>query len=71
MKIENEEFSLDYKNLEDLSYYDPNTEYIELYHLNDFAGYLKVWVDMENNEREYICINYEIVYLDTIGCINN
>ena len=70
MRIETDEFGLDYTNEGDLSYYDPLTEYIDLYHKGDFVGYLMVYTDVENEEREYIIINYNMVYLDTLEKIN-
>ena len=38
----------------------------ELYVNKQFEGDIKVWKDSEMDGREYICINYEIIYLDTI-----
>jgi hypothetical protein len=39
---------------------------VELY-VNDFCiGYMEVWGDSEMNGREYLTINDEIIYLDTI-----
>ena len=61
-----EEINLEYKDLKQLSYYDPKTAYIDLYCKNEFVGYLEVWTDRQNEQREYIIINSEIVYLDTI-----
>ena len=61
-----EEINLEYENLKQLSYYDPKTVYIDLYCKNEFVGYLEVWMDRENEEREYVIINSEIIYLDTI-----
>ena len=66
MEIHSDEFSLDYTNLEELSYYDSGGDYIDLFKGGDFVGYLYVYRDDENEKREYVCINYEIIYLDTI-----
>lgn len=70
-----EEFSddliLDYNNLSELSYYDTKQELIDLYKKDLLVGYVEVWTDKENSNREYIVINNEIVYLDTITKLNN
>lgn len=70
-----EEFSddliLEYNNLSELSYYDTKQELIDLYKKDLLIGYVEVWTDRENSNREYIVINNEIVYLDTITKLNN
>ena len=65
------EINLEYESLEQLSYYDPKTAYIDLYYKNKFVEYLEVWTDKENKEKEYIIINSEMVYLDTIENVND
>lgn len=64
------EVFLDYEKLEHLSYYDPKTVFIDLYHKDKFVEYVEVWNYKENEIREYIIINNESVYLDTIKRIN-
>lgn len=49
-----------------LSYKDEEKEYVTLYVDNKPVGDIKVWKDSEMEGREYICVNYEIIYLDTI-----
>lgn len=49
-----------------LSYKDEEKEYVTLYVDNKPVGDIKVWKDSEMGGREYICVNYEIIYLDTI-----
>lgn len=56
---------LDYKSLDDLSYY-VNEDYIELYHNDMFVCNIFTFLDMEQDYREYIIINSEIIYLDLI-----
>lgn len=63
---ESKDFQLDYKDLSELSYKDEGIEYITLFHNNKELVDLEVFTDHENEEREYILINHEIVYLDTI-----
>lgn len=63
---ESEEFQLDYRNLSELSYKDNGIEYITLFHNDKEVCDIEVFKDVENEEKEYIIINYELVYLDTI-----
>jgi hypothetical protein len=65
-KIIAEETEVKYQNLDDLSYIDFGEDMIALYVNKEFEGDIKVWKDSEMDGREYICINYEIIYLDTI-----
>lgn len=65
-KIIEEETEVKYQNLDDLSYMDFGEDMIALYVDKQFEGDIKVWKDSEMDGREYICINYEIIYLDTI-----
>ena len=69
-KILSEEDNISYKELKDLSYYDSGTDNVDLYVKGDFIGEIKVWLDSEQDDREYIIINYEIIHLDTIQKIN-
>ena len=66
MKKWDDDFVIEYNNLSELSYNDTSKEYIELYFNNNFVGYIKVYTDWENNSREYIIINYEVLYLDDL-----
>lgn len=61
-----EETEVVYENLDDLSYMDFGEDYVSLYVKKEWEGDIKVWKDSEMDGREYICINYEIIYLDTI-----
>lgn len=65
-KIIEEETEVKYQNLDDLTYIDFGEDMIALYVNKQFEGDIKVWKDSEMDGREYICINYEIIYLDTI-----
>jgi hypothetical protein len=51
---------------EQLSYKDNEETYVELYVDDKLIGEIEVWKDSEEENREYICINYTIVYLDTL-----
>jgi len=61
-----EEDEVKYQNLEELSYMDFKDETVALYVNRQYEGDIKVWKDSEMDGREYVCINYEIIYLDTI-----
>lgn len=70
MKIFDDDLQLEFKDYDQLSYYDSQSDYIDLYNKDEFVGYVNVYTDVENEKREYICINHEIVYLDTLEKIN-
>lgn len=65
-KIIEEETEVKYQNLDELSYMNFGDDMVALYLNKEFEGDIKVWKDSEMDGREYICINYEIIYLDTI-----
>jgi hypothetical protein len=62
--IEEEDF-IDFSNYDQLSFRDAG-ENVQLLKDGEPLGTIKVWLDSEMNDREYICINYTIVYLDTL-----
>lgn len=49
-----------------LSYCDDGSDFVSVFLNGEFIGDLEVWTDVENEKREYIIINYEMIYLDTI-----
>lgn len=57
---------IEFEQYSDLSYYDPKDIWVDLYIKDLPIGSMKVWKDSEENGREYLTINHEIVYLDTI-----
>lgn len=65
MLIEEDDF-LEFDSYDQLSYSDADCAEVELYIDGIFEGYIKVWKDSEMDGREYICINHEIIYLDTL-----
>jgi len=65
MTIE-EDDHVDFESYDQLSYEDTADADVKLYVDDEFEGYIKVWKDSEMDGREYVCINYEIVYLDTL-----
>ena len=65
-----EESDIKYGNMDELSYYDMKSEKVELFVKGMYIGDIEVFTDRENEEREYICVNYEMIYLDTITCLN-
>jgi len=63
-----EETEVFYTNDEQLSYefYSSDYDYVELYIDDFYIGVCEVWLDAEMDYRQYIILNYAIVYLDTI-----
>lgn len=61
-----EESEVVFKEYSDLSYEDTGSRFVTLMVKNKVVGKIKVWRDSEMEGREYIILNYEIVYLDTI-----
>jgi hypothetical protein len=51
---------------EQLSYKDYEETHVDLFVDNKLVGNIEVWGDSEMDGREYICLNYTIVYLDTL-----
>ena len=61
-----EEWEVEYQTENDLSY-EPYVEgYVELYVDDFYEGVCRVWYDNEMDDREYIILNYTIIYLDTL-----
>ena len=69
MKKYSDDFQLDFKSYDQLSYED-NGSMIGVFLDDKPMGLCEVYTDWENESREYICINYEIIYLDTLKQIN-
>jgi len=66
IKLIREEDEVLFDNYSDLSYLDESKTSVRLYVNDEYKGNIKVWKDSEEEGREYICLNYEIVYLDTL-----
>lgn len=62
----NEQIGLQFKNYSQLSFKDLGEDSIQLFLDNESVGMADVWTDVGNQNREYIIINNEIIYLDTI-----
>ena len=65
MKTYSDELTLDFKSYDQLTYED-NRSTVTIFLDNIPMGLCRVFTDRNNEEREYVCINYEIVYLDTL-----
>lgn len=63
----NEEDHVEFDNYKQLSYKDSEKEDVQIYKDGKPIGNIKVFLDSEMEDREYICINYTIVYLDTLA----
>jgi len=63
-----EENEVHFKSYRELSYREhaPNDPYVHLYKNDKLIGKIKVWKDVEMKNREYICVNYEVLYLNTM-----
>ena len=66
MEFYTDELTLDFTSYFQLSYLDENNEDIILFLNGTPVGYIVVYTDTENDNREYICVNNEMIYLDTI-----
>ena len=66
MEFYTDELKLDFTSYAQLSYLDENNEDIILFLNGTPIGYIVVYTDTENDNREYICVNNEMIYLDTI-----
>jgi hypothetical protein len=64
-----DELALDFTDYSQLSFLDEGNEEIILYLNGDAVGYVLVYTDVENDNREYICVNYEMIYLDTLEAL--
>lgn len=60
-----EEDHVEFERYDQLSYQDKN-EVIELFVDDFYIGDIEVWKDSLMEGREYVCINYEIIYLDEL-----
>lgn len=56
----------DLKNHNNLSYNDYGDDYVTVLHNGMLVDDVEVFTDRENSNREYVVINNEIIYLDTI-----
>ena len=65
-----DEIDIEYKDIKYLLYYDQKEEHVELYNNGDFVDNIIVFTDRENEDKEYICINSEVVYLKELKCLN-
>lgn len=61
-----EDIEVKFKEYSELAYLDLGEPEVGLYVNSVYVGDIKVWKDSEEDDREYICVNYEVIYLDTI-----
>ena len=66
--IIDEETEVAFESHSDLSYEDYGSwdPYIRLFNKGNYIGDCLVWNDGDEDGRNYICLNYEVVYLDTL-----
>ena len=65
-----DEIDIECKDIKNLLYYDQKEEHVELYNNGDFVDNIIVFTYRENEDKEYICINSEVVYLKELKCLN-
>jgi hypothetical protein len=70
MEYEYDELHLEFSSYSQLSFFDDECEHVQVFLDGNSVGYALVYTDMENDNREYIVVNNEILYLDSIQCIN-
>ena len=63
----NEDTKIEFSDYSQLSYLDKGKACVDLYVDEIDIGRIRVYKDSEMEDREYICINHEIVYLDSIN----
>ena len=61
-----EDDEVKFKKYNDLSYKDSNSTHVLLFVKDELFGQIKVFLDSGMDNREYVCINHEIIYLDTL-----
>ncbi len=69
MDIFTDELTLDFTDYSQLSFLDEGNEEILLFLNGNSVGYVLVYTDVENDNREYICVNYEMIYLDALEAL--
>lgn len=70
MDYEYDELHLEFSSYSQISFLDDGYEHVKVFLDGNSVGYALVYTDMENDNREYIVVNNEILYLDSIQCIN-
>lgn len=70
-RVIDEDEDVFYSSEENLSYYDDGNQFnfrdcVAVFDEGKYLGDCVVWLDSEMDNREYIVINYTIIYLDTI-----
>lgn len=66
MSYKNDELNLKFSSYSQLSYLDDKKEHVKILLNGNYVGDTMVYTDDENDNREYIVINYEIIYLDNL-----
>jgi hypothetical protein len=69
MDYEYDELHLEFSSYSQISFLDDEHEYVKVFLDGNSVGYALVYTDMENDNREYIVVNNEILYLDTLEAI--
>ena len=64
MLVYSDDLELDINDFSDVRIIDTDEDWAEVYLRNKLMGHCEIFTDKENQNREYICINYTICYLD-------
>jgi hypothetical protein len=62
-----EDFTLDFEKYDEITYADYGENHVDVFHKGNLVAELLVYTDHENGGREYVCINHEVIYLDTLS----
>ena len=57
---------LTFQDYNQLAYIDVKEKFVYIYLDDELVGKSEVFTDWENEKREYVSINYEVIYLDTL-----
>lgn len=66
MSYKNDELHLKFSSYSELSFFDDKKERVQILLNGNYVGDTMVYTDDENDNREYIIINYEVIYLDNL-----
>lgn len=66
MSYKNDELNLKFSSYSEISFFDDKKEHVKILLNGNYVGDTMVYTDDENDNREYIIINYEIIYLDNL-----
>jgi hypothetical protein len=66
MKRYTDDLQLEFKDYNELSVCDYLSLNLKVYHNDKFIGETLIYEDIENDSKEYIIINNEIIYIEDL-----